>query len=103
MNYQTNFVNLNLYNVTEGITKKIVHRFIKQQKSLFHKGDLRYCSEMSRVTSSFILIESASGMPISLDYQPIEVNTDVATESYVTECNCRDKATQMRNFVISQA
>ena len=27
-----------------------------------------------RVTSSFVLIESASGMHFSLDYQPIEVN-----------------------------
>ena len=58
-----------------------------------------------RVSSSFVLIESASGvrMRISLDYQPIEVNTDVATESYATECNCKDKATQIRNFVVSQA
>ena len=49
-----------------------------------------------RVTSSFVLIESASGMLISLDYQPIEVNNitiDVATESYATECDCKDKAT----------
>ena len=46
-----------------------------------------------RVTSLFVLIESASGMHISLDYQPIEVNTDVATESYATECICKDKAT----------
>ena len=45
------------------------------------------------VTSSFILIKSVSGMRISLDYQPIEVNTDVATESYTTECNCKDKGT----------
>ena len=45
------------------------------------------------LTSSFILIESESGMRISLDYQPIEVNTDVATESYAKECNCKDKAT----------
>ena len=28
-------------------------------------------------------------MHISLDYQPIEVNTYVATESYATECNCK--------------
>ena len=55
------------------------------------------------VTSSFVLIESASGMRISLDYQPIEVNTDIATESYATECNCKNKATQIQNFVISQA
>ena len=79
MNYQTNFMNLNLRNVTEGIAKKIVHGFIKQQKNLFNTGDLRYCSETSRVTSLFVLIESASGMPISLDYQLIEVNKDVAT------------------------
>ena len=56
-----------------------------------------------RATSLFVLIESASGMRISLDYQPIEVNTDVATESYATECNCKDKATRIRNFVVSQA
>ena len=56
-----------------------------------------------RVTSSFVLIKSASRMHISLDYQPIEVNTDVATESYATECNCKDKATRIRNFVVSQA
>ena len=42
-------------------------------------------------------------MRISLDYQPIEVNIDVATESYATECNCEDKATRIRNFVVSQA
>ena len=42
-------------------------------------------------------------MRISLDYQPIEVNIDVATESYATECNCEDKATRVRNFVVSQA
>ena len=46
-----------------------------------------------RVTSSFVLIESASGMHNSLDYQPIEADTDVATESYATECNYKDKAT----------
>ena len=46
-----------------------------------------------RVTSSFVLIESASVIRISLDYQPIEVNTDVATESYAKECNCKDKTT----------
>ena len=46
-----------------------------------------------RVTSSFVLIESAYGMCISLDYQPIEVNTDVTIESYAAECNCKDKAT----------
>ena len=46
-----------------------------------------------RVASLFVLIESASGMRISLDYQPIEVDTDIATESYATECNCKDKAT----------
>ena len=46
-----------------------------------------------QVTSSFVLTESAFGMRISRDYQPIEVNTDVATESYATECNCKDKAT----------
>ena len=41
-------------------------------------------------------------MRISLDYQPIEVNTDVTTESYVaeTECNCKDKANRIRNFVV---
>ena len=64
----------------------------------------RKCSQFIRViTSSFVLIESASGMRISLDYQPIEVNTDVTTESYTTECNCKDKATRIRNFVVSQA
>ena len=42
------------------------------------------------VTSSF---ESTSGMRISRDYLPIEVDTDVTTESYATECNCKDKAT----------
>ena len=56
-----------------------------------------------QVTSLFILIESASGMRISLDYQRKEVNTDVATESYATECNCKDKTTRIRNFVVSQA
>ena len=56
-----------------------------------------------QVTSLFVLIESSSGMCISLDYQPTEVNTDVATEIYATECNCKDKATQIRNFVVSQA
>ena len=56
-----------------------------------------------RVTSLFDLIESASVMRISLHYQPIEVNADIATESYATECNCKDKATQIRNFVVSQA
>ena len=35
-------------------------------------------------------------MRISQDYQPIEVNTDVATESYTTECNCKEKATRSR-------
>ena len=54
------------------------------------------------IASSFVLIKSASGMRTSLDYQPIEVNTDIATESYATECNCKDKATRIRNFVISQ-
>ena len=38
------------------------------------------------------LIESASGMCISLDYQPIKVNAEVATDSYATDCNCKDKA-----------
>ena len=56
-----------------------------------------------RVTSSFVLIKFESGMRISLDYQPIEVNTDITTESYATECNCKDKATRIRNFVVSQA
>ena len=56
-----------------------------------------------RVTSLFVLIKSTSGMCISLDYQPIKVNTEVATESYARECNCKDKATQMRNFIINQA
>ena len=42
-------------------------------------------------------------MCIFLDYQPIEVDTDVATETYATECNCKDKATEIRNFVVSQA
>ena len=56
-----------------------------------------------QATSLFILIKSVSGMRISLDYQPKEVNTDVATESYATECNCKDKTTQIRNFVVSQA
>ena len=39
-------------------------------------------------------------MRISLDYRHIEVNIEVATESYTTECNCKDKATQIRNFVL---
>ena len=55
------------------------------------------------ISSKFVLIESASGMHISPDYQPTEVNTDVATESYATECNCKDKATRIQNFVVSQA
>ena len=42
-------------------------------------------------------------MRISLDYQLIEVNTDVITESYATEYNCKDKANQIQNFVVSQA
>ena len=37
------------------------------------------------VTSVFVLIESVSRMCVSLDYQPIEVNTDAATESYAIE------------------
>ena len=36
-------------------------------------------------------------------FSPIQVNTDIATESYATECNCKDEATRIRNFVVSQA
>ena len=57
------------------------------------KDNVTNARNLFRVTSSFVLIESASGIRISLDYQPIEVNIDVATESYATECNCKDKTT----------
>ena len=67
------------------------------------RNNITNARNLFRVTSLFVLIESASEMRISLDYQPIEVNTDVATESYATECNCKDKATRIRNFVVSQA
>ena len=67
------------------------------------RDNVAIARNLFRVTSSFVLIKSASGMCVSLDYQPIEVNTDVVTESYATECNCKDKATRIRNFVISQA
>ena len=58
-----------------------------------------------KVTSSFVLIESASGMHFSLDYQPIEVNRRryrklrhrMQLRTY------KDKATQIQNFVTSQA
>ena len=43
---------------------------------------LRYnVTNACNLTSSFVLIKSVSGMRISRDYQPIEVNTDVTTES----------------------
>ena len=67
------------------------------------RNNITNARNLFRVTSLFVLIESASGMRISLDYQPIEVNTDVTTESYATECNCKDKATRIRNSVVSQA
>jgi len=67
------------------------------------RGNVANARNLFWVLSSFVFIESASGMRISLDYQPIEVNTDITTESYTTECNCKDKATWMQNFVISQA
>ena len=41
-------------------------------------------------------------MHISLDYQVIEVNIDVAIESYATGYNCMDKATQICYFVLNQ-
>ena len=63
------------------------------------RDNIAKAHNLFRVTSLFILIESASGMRISLDYQPIEVNADVATESYATECNCKDKATRIWNFI----
>ena len=55
------------------------------------------------VIGSFVIHKYAPGMHISLDYQPIEVNTDAATESFITECNCKDKATRIWNVVVSQA
>ena len=67
------------------------------------RDNIANARNLFRVTSLFVLIEYASGMCISLDYQPIEVNIDVAIESYATECNCKDKATRIRNFVVSQA
>ena len=46
-----------------------------------------------------------SRIRISLDYWLMELNIDVAIESYatLTGCNCKDKATQNWNFVIIQA
>ena len=67
------------------------------------RDNIANARNLFQVTSSFVLSEYVSGMCISLDYQPIEVNTDVATESYTTECNCKDKATRIWNFVVSQA
>ena len=67
------------------------------------RDNITNARNLFQVISLFVLIESASGMRISLGYQPIEVNTDVATESYATECNCKDKTTRLRNFVVSQA
>ena len=66
------------------------------------RDNITNARNLFQVISLFVLIESASGMRISLGYQPIEVNTDVATESYATECNCKDKTTRLRNFVVSQ-
>ena len=40
----------------------------------------------------------------SLDYQLIKVDIDAATtKSYATEYNCKDRANQMRNFVLHQS
>ena len=57
------------------------------------RGNVTNARNLFPVTSSFVLIGSASAMRISLDYQPIEVNTDIATASFATECNYKDKAT----------
>ena len=71
----------------------MAEHFIPTTGTVMLRDNVANACNSFRVTSSFVLIESASGMRISLDYQPIEVNIDVATESYATECNCKDKAT----------
>ena len=66
-----------------------MHLCIKLLKCMvLLRDNVASAHNLFQVTNLFILIESASGMRISLDYQPIEVNTGVATESYATECNC---------------
>ena len=56
-----------------------------------------------RVTSLFILIKSASGMCVFIDYHPIEANADVATErmqlqgqSYPNTEFCRKPSIDLR-------
>ena len=43
-----------------------------------------------------------SKMLTSLDYQLIEVNIEIATESYATGYNHKDRSIQIWNFVITK-
>ena len=95
--------------------------------SAFHFGDFFICLNVTTYVCTYLILNKMYGTAqrqchkhsqfISSNkfvrfnrvciwnayFSRLEVNTDVATESYATECNRKDKATRIWNFVVSQA